>query len=94
MLFAVQCYDRPGGLADRLDNRQAHLSYLEKNTDTIKLAGPFLNDQGEPIGSLLIIEAQSSEEVRELLAQDPYARAKLFETVSIAPWRLTLHRFD
>ena len=59
MLFAFIGKDKPGNLQVRLDNRPAHVAYLEKlNADGIlKIAGPFLGDDGKPYGSLVVIEA-------------------------------------
>ena len=54
MLFAFIGKDKPGILQVRIDNRPAHVAYLEKlNAEgTLKIAGPFLGDDGKPFGSL------------------------------------------
>ena len=50
MLFAFIGKDKPGILQVRIDNRPAHVAYLEKlNAEgTLKIAGPFLGDDGKP----------------------------------------------
>ena len=54
----------------------------------MKLGGPVLDDAGEkPIGSLLIIEQADKASVQELIAEDPYAQAGLFERVEILGWK-------
>jgi uncharacterized protein YciI len=84
-------HDKPGALAVRLDNRPAHLAYLAENAEAIKIAGPYLDEaSGEPRGSMLIIEAESLDVARALLAKDPYAIAGLFGSVEIRPWRWTI----
>ncbi len=88
MLYAVSALDKADHLAVRMENRPAHLDFLNANTDRIRIAGPYLSgDDGDPIGSFLIVEADSEPAVEALLAQDPYAKAGLFDTVEIRPWK-------
>jgi len=50
--------------------------------------GPLLSDDGAQwIGSALTIELPSRAHVEAMLADDPYARAGLYERVEIHPWR-------
>ena len=86
MLFTITAIDRPGALQLRLDNRKAHLSYVDE-TGVVEMAGPFLDDAGTMCGSLLIISAPSITEAEEWASNDPYAKAGLFETVSIRKWK-------
>lgn len=85
MLFALICTDKaPEGLKLRLGNRPDHLAFLAGLGERLKMAGPFLDDKGEsPNGSLVIIEAKTIEEAWEIAAQDPYAKAGVFEHVEI-----------
>lgn len=88
MLFAVTCLDKPGHLQVRLDNRPAHLEYLKANAAAVKIAGPLLTDDGEGmVGSFLVYDAENRAAVDALLAADPYAKAGLFESVTVRPWR-------
>ena len=74
-----------------MENRPDHLAFLDSLGDTLKMAGPFLNDAGEePRGSLVIIEAGSMDEAREIAARDPYARAGVFENVEIRAFKWLL----
>ncbi len=87
-LFAVICTDKPGeGLALRKANREFHLKWLDDLGDVLKAAGPFLDEEGNPAGSLLIIEAESLEEAGRIAGQDPYRAAGVFEKVEIRPWK-------
>ena len=52
------------------------------------LAGPILNEAGEPRGSLLIIRAETLDAARAFAENDPYAQADLFKNVDIKPYRL------
>ena len=89
-LFMALCTDKPGRVALRLATREAHLAYLDSVKSCIKIGGPFLDDAGDPVGSLLVVEADSALDARAILAKDPYALAGLFGTVLIRPWRWTV----
>ncbi|PFG65217.1 hypothetical protein AXZ77_3869 [Thioclava sp. ES.031] len=85
MYFAVICRDKPGALQTRMDNREKHLAYIEE-TGAVFMAGPFLeNDQ--MVGSLVIVEVDSLEAAQDWAANDPYAKAGLFEDVQVKAWK-------
>ena len=86
MLFALICTDKPGHLQVRMDTRPAHLAYLESLGENLKAAGPFLGDDGKPVGSLVIIKADDVAGAQATAAADPYAKAGLFSAVEIKPW--------
>jgi uncharacterized protein YciI len=88
MLFAFICRDKPGHLQVRLDNRPDHVAFLNglNAEGTLKFAGPFLDDDGKPCGSLVVVEVADKDTARAVSAADPYARAGLFATVDIQPW--------
>lgn len=88
--FILLCRDKPGALALRLENRPAHLAYFHGYGNELLVAGPLLDDKGDPKGSLLVIEAADEAAAREIAASDPYARAGLFEAVEIMPFRLVI----
>jgi uncharacterized protein YciI len=93
MLYAVICTDRPGSLAVRQANRPEHLEYLQSLGDALVLAGPFLAPADETMnGSLIVVEAASLEAARKIAAQDPFAKAGLFASVEIRPWRWTINK--
>lgn len=86
MLYALICTDKPQSLQVRLDNRPAHIEFLKDMGDGLKAAGPFLDDDGNMTGSLVIIEAANRDEALAISQEDPYAKAGLFESVEIRPW--------
>ena len=88
MIFALICKDRPGKLELRLATRPAHLDYLTalNAAGKLKFAGPLLDDEGKPVGSLVAVEAGDRAGAEAIAAGDPYARAGLFESVEIHPW--------
>ncbi len=50
------------------------------------MAGPFLDSDGKPNGSLVILKAETIDEARAIAAEDPYAKAGLFAHVEIKPY--------
>jgi uncharacterized protein len=88
MLFAFVCKDKPGHLQVRMDTRPAHLEYLNKlNAEgALKMAGPFLDGDGKPCGTLAIFDADSMDAAKAIADADPYAKAGLFESVEIKPF--------
>jgi uncharacterized protein len=88
MLFVVNCTDKPDSVATRIENRPAHLAYLNSLGARVRLGGALLTpDQKFPLGSLIVFEAADEVEVAALLADDPYAKAGLYANVDIKPWR-------
>ena len=88
MLFVVLCTYKAGHLDLRMTTRPAHVDWLNAldAEGTLKAAGPFLGDDGKPVGSMLILKAADLDAAKALAAKDPYAEAGLFSEVSVRPW--------
>ena len=88
MHFVISCRDKPDHQDVRMENRPAHVDYLKSHSGKIVAAGPTLGEAPEQMtGSVLIMEFGSLAEVEEWAANDPYAKAGLFESVTITPWK-------
>ena len=87
MLFALLCTDKPNSVDLLMSVRPDHLKYLETLGSALKAAGPFTNDEGQPTGTLAVIEAETRAAAEALAANDPYAKAGLFASVEIRPWK-------
>jgi uncharacterized protein YciI len=88
MLFVIHAIDKPGNLELRLKTRAAHLDYLTAAGDRLVAAGPTLTDDGAGMtGSVQIIDAADRAGAEEFARNDPYAKAGLFQNVTIMPWR-------
>lgn len=87
MLFVVHCLDRAGALDVRLANYEAHKAYLAAAGIRTIVSGPLLGPDHETmVGSFLLVEADSEDAVRQFNANDPFARAGLWESVHIHPF--------
>jgi uncharacterized protein len=90
-LFVLHCRDKTDALPVRLENRPAHLDYARSIGSQLMLAGPLLDATGTtPLGSLIIVDMTDRAAAEEFAAADPYAKAGLFESVTITPFRKTL----
>jgi uncharacterized protein len=87
MLFALICTDKPGSVELRMKVRPDHLTFLESLGSAVKGAGPFTDDAGSPTGSLILVEAQDRAAAEAVAARDPYAKAGLFSSVEVRPWK-------
>ncbi|MHA6287751.1 YciI family protein [Maricaulis sp. CAU 1757] len=94
MLFLVYARDRQCALPVRIANRDAHLAWLKEAGAMIKAAGPWMDDQGQMAGSLLIVEASERAAVETWLRTDPYNRAGLFERVEVSPYKWVVNPPD
>lgn len=88
MLFAIFCTDKPNSTEVRAANREEHLDYIRGVTDRVIMAGPTQSDDLSAMnGSLLIMEFSDLSQAEDFAAHDPYAKAGLFESVIIRPWK-------
>jgi hypothetical protein len=86
MLYALMAWDKAGALDIRKANRPDHLSYLD-STGVVRQAGPFLDADGLPCGSLIVLEVADMAAARIWAESDPYAKAGLFREVQISAWK-------
>jgi uncharacterized protein YciI len=92
--FALIGWDGPEGRALRKQHREAHLAGLEglEAAGRIRHAGPLLDAEGGPIGSLVVFEAASLEEARQLAARDPYVTQRVFARHEVHETRVVFPR--
>lgn len=91
MLFVFTGTDKPNSLETRLSTRPGHLEFLKEIAESgaLKLGGPFLDADGKPCGSMLVIEAVDIDAAKALVARDPYAKAGVFASTEMRPWNWT-----
>ncbi|MEC7289200.1 MAG: YciI family protein [Pseudomonadota bacterium] len=86
-LFLVNARDKENSLDLRLATRAEHLQWAGSFLDRIAMAGPVLAEDGETMaGSTFVIEFDSLEDAQAWAAEDPYAKAGLFERTEIIPF--------
>ena len=93
-LFVVSYIDKPSSLALRMANREAHLAYAhaDDRPAKLKLGGPYLDEQGNMAGSLLILEAADKAAAIAFTQNDPYVTCGLMQSVDVKPFRITMNQ--
>ena len=90
MLFAITSMDKPGALPLRMATREKHLAYIGE-TGVAKIGGPFLDEAGGMTGSFIVIDVADMAAAKAWAGNDPYAKAGVFASSDIRPWRMTVN---
>lgn len=88
MPYAVHYLDRANGGDIRQQHREAHIAYRKGLGGKLLLAGPLLSEDGKPIGSMVLLEAESLPEAKSIANSDPYAVAGLFDQILIHGYKI------
>lgn len=86
MLYAIIAEDKPNGLEHRLAVRPTHLAHLDSLGDKLVFAGPFLDANEKPCGSLVVIDAASQAEAEAMAARDPFVTEGVFASYTVRRW--------
>ncbi len=89
-LFVITWLDKTDGLQTRMAAREAHLAYIAKQGDAVRMGGPYLSAGDQMIGSMILYEAETLAQAEAFHAADPYKLAGLFERSWVRPWRMTV----
>jgi uncharacterized protein YciI len=92
--YALIGWDGPRGAELRKLHRSAHLEGLEglESAARIRHAGPLLDAEGRPLGSLIVFEADSLEEAQAIAARDPYVLEGIFERHAVYATKVVFPR--
>lgn len=85
MKVVLIAHDKEGALPVRIENRAAHLAYIE-STGVVDQAGPILNAAGDMAGSVIVLDVPDMQAAEDWAAGDPYAKAELFSSVALHHW--------
>ena len=87
MHYVIHALDHDGAVEKRLAHYDAHKAYLSTAPVKTVISGPLLADDEETmIGSHFVLEAASLAEAVAFNANDPFAKAGLWKSVSIRPF--------
>jgi uncharacterized protein YciI len=87
MQFLVVAYDGTdeGALERRLKVREAHLKSAQEMFDTGRwlYATAILNDDGKMIGSMIVCEFPSRDELEQWLKEEPYVVGNVWQKIEV-----------
>ena len=86
MLFIVSGRDHADGLAHRLQFRPEHRAHYESLGEDLVLSGPYLDKEGEPIGSMIVIRRDSQADADAFAHADPFVRERVFVSITVSRW--------
>lgn len=90
MQFLINAYDGENMLEKRMEVRPRHLEGMNKLGKHVVFAGGRLNDEGKPVGSVMIMEFDSREELDEYLKTEPYIESKVWEKVDVEDFNVVI----
>jgi uncharacterized protein YciI len=87
--FLVIGHGRRGMSGTRDTLQDAHRRYLIERgyQDRLIVGGPLLSDEGQWVGSAMTIELPDRAAVEAMLADMPYARAGLYDSIEVHVWQ-------
>ena len=62
------------------------MAHLRSLGERFVIGGPFLDQNGVSIGSLVVIEAETQTAAEAFAASDPFVFNKVFATVTVRRW--------
>ena len=85
--FLVE-YREIGSPQQRAAHREEHIAYRKGIGEGMPLAGPILDEAGNSVGSLVILEAADLRDASRIATSDPYVAAGVLELVSVRSYRI------
>ncbi len=91
MQYIVHAYDHtgPDALDRRMAARPAHLAYVAqlKEKGQFLLGGALLDPDGRMMGSMLILDMETEDQLTSYLDSDPYIVQGVWDKIDVKPFR-------
>lgn len=95
MPYVIQTRDKADHDHVRAEWRAQHLEYLSANLDKLLAGGALVGDDGSGgHGGVIIVDTDDRVEAENFIANDPFSRAGLFESVTVTRWRKAFFNFE
>jgi len=93
--YIIQTRYKEGSDQVYAECRSEHLEFLTENIDRVLAGGALLDDDGaSPHGGVIILDTDDREEAEDFIANDPFTKAGLFESVTVTRWRKAFFNFE
>jgi hypothetical protein len=90
--YLITAYDftDTDALNRRMAVRPLHLDAARqlRETGNFVLGGAMLNDEGKMIGSVMVLQFETEEQLATWKQNEPYITQKVWETVDIKPFKV------
>lgn len=90
--YLVTAYDHTddGALERRMGVRPYHLDGVKelKASGNYVAGGSILNDEGKMIGSVMMMQFETEEELEAWQQQEPYITQNIWETIDVKPFKV------
>ncbi|GAB3935083.1 YciI family protein [Mucilaginibacter myungsuensis] len=90
--YLITAYDHtdPDALQRRLDVRPHHLEGAKKlkESGNFILGGAMLDDEGRMVGSTMILQFETEEELEAWKQGDPYVTQGVWERIDVKPFKV------
>ncbi|MBB6108804.1 hypothetical protein SAMN05421821_10339 [Mucilaginibacter lappiensis] len=85
-------YTDEGALQRRMDVRPHHLDNLKelKESSNFLIGGAVLNDEGNMMGSVMIMQFETDEALEAWKQNEPYITQKVWESVDVKPFKVAV----
>ncbi|WP_419800791.1 YciI family protein [Mucilaginibacter sp.] len=89
-LISAQDFTDENAFERRMAARPAHLQTVKKlkSKDHYVIGGAMLNEEGKMIGSTMIVQFETPENLQEWLQNDPYITEKVWDRIEIKPFKV------
>lgn len=91
MLYAMIAKDKPGSAEKRVATRPVHLEHLKSLGEKLIFAGSLMGPDGNPEGSLLVLQSDTLEAATASFMADPFIKEGIFGSVEVKPWRIAIN---
>ena len=81
-VYAFYCRDGEDAPTIRPKVREAHFEHIFAHVNAYRLGGP-LKKEGEPIGSLVMIEGEDEAAARAIFEKDPYYLGGVWQSINV-----------
>ena len=82
-LFVFYCRDGENSDKLRALHKAEQRKWMAEHDHNYEVAGPLLNQAGEFVGSLLVIEAEDEAAARATVNEDPYVTGGVWQSIRV-----------
>lgn len=88
MPYAIQTVDKADEPTLRAEVRDEHVAYLKSKVALLLAGGALIDDDGTGgHGGIVILDTDERSVAEDFVANDPFTKAGLFQSVTITRWR-------